>query len=173
VALAVLSLHGASYVALKTDGALHERARRWARRLLPTSAALVLAFVAASFVVRPDFTANFARWPWLVLFPVAAAGAFVAAFVLQRRPGDLAPFLATGALVALLLASAAAGLYPLLLPAGAGSAHPGLDIHNAASPEGSLRIALAVYLAGMAIVIAYTVNVYRVWRGKVSGPVYH
>jgi cytochrome d ubiquinol oxidase subunit II len=72
-----------------------------------------------------------------------------------------------------LLASVAAGLYPELLPARPGSAHPGLDIHNAASPAGSLRIALGVYLFGMALVVTYTVNVYRVWRGKVKGSVYH
>ena len=32
-----------------------------------------------------------------------------------------------------------------------------------------MTIALAVYLSGMAIVIVYLVNVYRVWRGKVTG----
>ena len=61
----------------------------------------------------------------------------------------------------------------MLLPARPGSAHPGLDIYNAASPAGSLRTALAVYVFGMAIVITYMVNVYRVWRGKVREPVYH
>jgi cytochrome d ubiquinol oxidase subunit II len=69
------------------------------------------------------------------------------------------------------VASVAAGLYPVLLP-GSEASHPGLDIYNAASPEGSLRIAFGVYLFGMLLVSAYLVNVYRVWRGKVQ-PVYH
>ena len=74
--------------------------------------------------------------------------------------------------IAGILASAAAGLYPTLLPALPGSAHPALDIYNAASPEGTLRIAFGVYLCGLALVVIYLVNVYRVWRGKVRD-VYH
>jgi cytochrome d ubiquinol oxidase subunit II len=130
-------------------------------------------FVAASFAVRPDFTENFARWPWLTLIPLAAAASLVASPVLHSRAGDRRSFLASCATIVFLLASAAAGLFPTLLPARPGSAHPGLDAYNAASPAGSLRTALAVYLFGMAIAITYTVSVYRVWRGKVEAPVYH
>ena len=75
-------------------------------------------------------------------------------------------------MIAGILASVAAGLYPRLLPAGPGSAHPGLDIYNAASPEGSLRTALAIYLWGLTLVALYQVTVYRLWRGK-ARDVYH
>jgi cytochrome bd-type quinol oxidase subunit 2 len=75
-------------------------------------------------------------------------------------------------MIAGILAAVAVGLYPTLLPARPGSAHPGLDIYNAASPAGSLRIALGIYLFGMMLVGIYLVNIYKVWRGKVS-EVYH
>jgi cytochrome bd-type quinol oxidase subunit 2 len=75
-------------------------------------------------------------------------------------------FASSAAIIASILGSAAAGLYPTLLPALPGSAHPGLDIYNASSPEGSLRIALAIYLTGMAIVAVYLIRIYRVWRGE-------
>ena len=67
VSLVLLSLHGAAYLFLKTDGAMQARARR---------AIGVLWWVGhrgrhrdrdASFRVRPDFTANFLRWPWLMI----------------------------------------------------------------------------------------------------------
>lgn len=173
VSVAVLALHGGSWIALKTEGELQQRARRLARGLWWAAGALVLAFVAASFAVRPDFTANFARWPWLVAFPAAAAACLLATPFTQARRDDRRAFLLSCGAIAFLLASAAAGLFPVLLPARPGSAHPGLDAYNAASPAGSLRTALAVYVFGMAIVITYTVNVYRVWRGKVREPVYH
>jgi cytochrome bd-type quinol oxidase subunit 2 len=60
----------------------------------------------------------------------------------------------------------AAGLYPVLLPATPGSGVAGLDIYNAAAPPHSLRIALIVYLLGLAIVTVYLVNVYRIWQGR-------
>ena len=75
-------------------------------------------------------------------------------------------------MIAGILASVAAGLYPTLLPSSPGGPHPGLDIYNAAAPENSLRIALWIYLFGMALVIIYLMNIYRVWRGKVTD-VYH
>jgi cytochrome d ubiquinol oxidase subunit II len=81
-------------------------------------------------------------------------------------------FLASAVLIAGTLGSAAAGLYPRLLPALADSAHPGLDIYNAASTSSSMRVALGIYLVGMAIVLVYMVNIYRIWRGKVTN-VYH
>jgi cytochrome d ubiquinol oxidase subunit II len=171
--VAVLSVHGAAFVAHKTEGAVQLRARTAALRLFPLEAALLAAVVAASFAVRPDFTANFGRWPGLALFPLLALASLVLLWRFLRRGEDLRALLASGAAIASVLASVAAGLYPMLLPARPGSAHPGLDAFNAASPAGSLRGALAVCLFGMALVIAYTVNSYRVWRGKLRGPVYH
>ena len=76
------------------------------------------------------------------------------------------PVAESASVVATLIGSAAAGLYPTLLPALPGSAHPGLDIYNAASPDGSLRIALGIYLVGMGIVVTYLWRIYRVWRDR-------
>ena len=96
--------------------------------------------------------------------------------VLGRRSpdADRQLFLATGALIVGLLGSVFSGLFPRLLPALAGTPNPGLDIYNAAAPPGSLAIALGIYLFGMAIVLTYLVNIYRVWRGKLAhGTSYH
>jgi cytochrome d ubiquinol oxidase subunit II len=172
LSVAVLSLHGAGWIALKTDGELQRRARRWASGLWWLAAVLLAVMVAASFVVRPDFTGNFVGHPWLLIVPLVALVATGLVPMFQRRRDDLQAFLATAVMIAGILGSVAAGLYPQLLPARPGSAHPGLDIYNAASPEGSLRIALGIYLFGLALVGIYLVNVYRVWRGTVS-KVYH
>lgn len=172
LSVAVLSLHGANWVALKTEGELQARARRFARVLWWPAMALLAAMVAASFVVRPDFTKNFGEHPALLIVPIVTLVAAVALLLFRMRNDDLRAFVAGGALIAGTLGSAAAGLYPYLLPARPGSPHPGLDIYNAASPEGSLRIALGIYLFGMVLVGIYLVNIYHAWRGKVRD-VYH
>ena len=172
LSVALLSMHGAAWVAVKTDGPLQQRARRYAGALWWAAMALLAAMVAASFVVRPDFTANFAAHPWLLLAPAVTVAAALAVRYFQGRQDDRRAFAAGAVLIAGILASVAAGLYPRLLPAAAGSAHPGLDIFNAASPEGSLRTALAIYLWGLALVVLYQVSVYRIWRGK-ARDVYH
>lgn len=172
VSVATLAMHGAAWIALKAEGDLQARARRFAAVLWWPALGLPLAMVAASFAVRPDFTRNFLQAPVLLLIPAAALAAIAAVPVFRRRHDDLRAFLAGSAYIAAILASVAAGLYPVLLPALAGSPHAGLDIYNTASAPSSLRIALGVYLFGMTLVLIYLVNIYRVWRGKVSG-VYH
>ena len=172
VSVAVLALHGAAWIALKTEGDLQARARRFARGLWWPAVALPAVMVAASFLVRPDFTRNFTASPWLIGVPALGIAAIVAVRVFQSRNDDLRAFLSGAAFIAAILASVAAGLYPQLLPSRGDSPHPGLDIYNAASPESSLRIALGIYLFGMVLVMVYLVNIYRVWRGKVR-QVYH
>lgn len=172
LSLGVLALHGAAWVALKTEGELQARARRFGRTLWSMAMGLLAAMIAASFVVRPDFTRNFLAHPWLTVVPVIAGSAALAIRVYQTRDDDLRAFIAVATLVAGTIGSVAAGLYPQLLPARPGSAHPGLDIYNAASPAGSLRVALGVFLFGMTLVAVYLVNIYRIWRGKVR-EVYH
>jgi cytochrome bd ubiquinol oxidase subunit II len=172
LSLATLAQHGAAWVALKTEGEVQARARRFAGRLWFMSTALLAAVVVASFAVRPDFTRNFLMRPWLGILPLIAAAAVVLVPMYQARRDDRKAFAAGGVMIASTVASVAAGLFPLLLPASRGSAHPGLDIYNSAAATGSLRVALGVYLFGMTLIGVYMINIYRIWRGKVQH-VYH
>jgi cytochrome d ubiquinol oxidase subunit II len=168
LSLILLAMHGAAYLALKTDGLMQARAWRAIGWLWwPATIGIVVIF-AASFRVRPDFPTNFLRWPILFVWPLVAFAGLGALQIFQRRRDEVRTFAATGTLIAGLLASVFSGLYPRLLPALPGSAHPDLDIFNAAAPPQSLRIALAIYVFGMLIVGLYLVRIYRVWRGKVA-----
>jgi cytochrome bd ubiquinol oxidase subunit II len=169
LSVATLALHGACWAALKTDGALQARARRFAAVLWIAAAVLLAVMIAASFAVRPEFTKNFRAQSLLLVLPLGALALLIVNRVAIARGHDRQAFMASSGYIAAVLAAAAAGLYPMLLPAVPGSAAGGLDIYNAAAPAGSLRIALVIYLLGLAIVSVYLVNVYRVWRGKAVG----
>ena len=166
LSLVTLSLHGATWLALKSDGMLQPRARAVIGPLWWAALALLAAMVAASFVVRPDFTANFSRWPALIVFPIVGIGGAGYLRWAWARHDNRGAFLGSATFIVGILASVAAGLFPKLLPSLPGGPHPGLDIYNAASPANSLRIALAVYVFGMVLVVVYLHNVYRVWKGK-------
>ncbi len=172
LSVAMLSVHGAAWIALKTDGELQARARRLARGTWWAAVILLAAMVASSFIVRPDFTRNFTAHPLLLVIPAATIAAVLGLRRALDRNLDRRAFLSSAATIAGILASVAAGLYPQLLPARPGGPHPGLDIYNTASTEASMRVALGVYLFGMALVITYLFNIYRVWKGKVK-EVYH
>ncbi len=167
LSLVVLCLHGASFLAMKTEGVLHERASQWTSWIWFGAVALVLLFVASSFLVRPTFEENYLHWPILLVLPLIVAGALAAIPVFNKRKQDGAVFAATCTLIASLLACAAAGLFPRLLPSLAGTAMNDITIYNAASSQHSLVTALILNSIGLLAVVAYTSAVYKVWTGKV------
>jgi cytochrome d ubiquinol oxidase subunit II len=68
-----------------------------------------------------------------------------------------------------MLASAAAGLYPNLLPAREG--HPyGLTIHNAAASHHALVVGLRWWSLGIALAIGYFIIAYRFLFGSRGEP---
>jgi cytochrome d ubiquinol oxidase subunit II len=174
LSLVLLALHGAAYLAVKTDGDLHDRAWRVVRVLWWPALAGIIAIFAASFSVRPDFPSNFLRWPVLFIWPLVALAALAGVRIASMRRLERETFFATSALIVGLLGSVFSGLFPRLLPSVVGSGQPGLDIYNAAAPPYSMAVGLAIYLIGMVIVLTYLVRIYRVWSGKVAhGTSYH
>src|SRR5579864_1942427 len=69
LAFTTLMMHGANYIAVKTEGALNERARRIARvGWLITQPLAILASIA-TFFVQPQVYTSFTQRPWGIIFP--------------------------------------------------------------------------------------------------------
>ncbi len=168
LSVAVLAMHGAAYLAMKTDGEIQTRARRAIGWLWWPVVALIAAMVAGSFPVRPDFAVNYLRQPTAFVVPAFGLVCLVAVRVFWSAPADRRAFLAGAGVIVGVLGSVAVGLFPRLLASPAGSSGISLDIYNAAASAHSLRVALGVYLIGMAIVVFYLTRIYRVWGGKVG-----
>ncbi|MGI4788331.1 MAG: cytochrome d ubiquinol oxidase subunit II [Janthinobacterium lividum] len=168
LSVAMLCLHGAAFLAMKTEGALQQRARRLTGGLWLVVLLLAFGFVTASVVVRPGFVDNFGHMPLLLLLPLVVVGMLAVIPLLIRRAQDTRLFAATSLLIVSLLGSAAAGLFPRLLPALGVHAASDLTIYNAASDSHSLVAALVMNLVGMSVVLTYTLYIYKVWGGKVQ-----
>jgi cytochrome d ubiquinol oxidase subunit II len=166
-AVAALGLHGALYVALKTEGALNERMRRSAGRLWPVTAALSAVALFATVQVRPAVLDNYRASPagWIIPLAVVTSLAGVAHFT--RAGQERNAFLSSCAYLTGMLAGAAYALYPALLPS-SGDPALALTIHNAAAGASSLAGGIYWWGAGMAIAVGYFILVYSMFRGKVS-----
>ncbi|MCW3015298.1 MAG: Cytochrome d ubiquinol oxidase subunit [Solirubrobacterales bacterium] len=164
----LLVAHGTAFLAVRGTGALAIRARRWARRLWWPEAALVAVLAWPTHAVRPSMLSNFTDHPWRLVFPVLAVGALVAVAVAQRTGAWGRAFVASSLLLAGLLSTAAAGLYPDILPAREGRPY-GLTIHNAASSDHALTVALYWWPVGIALAAAYFVFTYRLFFGRSPG----
>src|SRR5689334_1427978 len=130
LAVAVVAVHGALYLAMKTEGPLQSRARAIALRLLPAVALLEAAALSATLYIRPALLSNYNSTPVAWLIPALVAASLGAIFVSLRRDNDRAAFLSSTSFIAFTLAGAAWALYPVLLPATTGDGNA-LTIYNA------------------------------------------
>ena len=165
LSLAMFLMHGATYLTLKTDGALRERMAAWAGRLW---AGYVVMFVFASiatFWVAPWLFEGAGPSPltWACAAALLAAEFYLPVSLKDRRFGRA--FLASSVAIAAQIGLAAVALFPRLVPARPDLARS-LTIYNAASTPRTLTTMLIIVLVGMPFVVAYTAIIYRVFRGK-------
>lgn len=167
VTVALFALHGGLYMTLKTDGQWRDRYATWARKIFRVFAAAWLALAVAHFVLTPDPTAVFQARPWALAIPIVALLAAVGIPLNLKKERFRAAFASSCVLIASLMGLAGQSMYPNLVPSNP-SPEFSLNIQNAASSDGTLRIMLIIALIGMPLVVGYTIVVYRIFKGKVT-----
>lgn len=163
--VSMFALHGATYLRLKTEGDLQARLKRWIWTLSGVFFVLYMFATIATLVGIPHATRNFERFPWA--WGVVGANVLAAANVPRATWADrpLQAFVSSGLTILCLVALFGLAQYPNLLPSSLDPAFS-LTLTNAASSPKTLRIMQIVALIGMPFVVAYTVVIYWVFRGK-------
>ena len=193
VSLAMLLMHGAAWVTVKSDGVILARAERLLRWVAP---AFVLVYLAAgawlAFGIRgyaigsigldtqaasnPLLKEVMRTGSWLGDGPLGRWACFVAALaivaalsapVLATRRHHLSAFVASAIAVAATIGSAGLALFPFLLPSTI-DPRSSLTVWDASSSRGTLGVMLVVTTLLLPIVIAYTGWVHHVLRGRIS-----
>ena len=171
VSLAIgYALLGATWLVLKTEGALRDRAYHLSWYLL---FAILLAIGAVS-IATPFLHIQYARrwftWPNLVFtapVPIAVAAVTVALLRSLANRQDTQPFLLTLVLFALSYAGLGISIYPYIVP-------QSIDIWQAAAPRNSQLFMLVGVAVLIPLILTYTAWAYWVFRGKVlAGGGYH
>jgi len=163
--VAMFAVQGGIYLLIKTDGELHARIERAVPRLLVTFFVLNTLVVVALVLFHDQITKRYVEDIWPVIFPAGALAALVAAWVYVRRGEAFRAFIASSAMIALLLISGGIGLYPNLIISTIDPAYS-LTIFNAASADNTLVICLIFAIIGIPFILAYTTGVYYIFRGK-------
>jgi cytochrome d ubiquinol oxidase subunit II len=159
--------HGALWIAMRTAGAVRDRARALARPLWAWAAALTVVMSAVTFLVQPRVAEAFRDGPWRIVFPLGAVAALVGTPLAHRGGRDRVAFGLWSAFLALLLASAAFGLFPWLLPSSIDPRYA-LAIEEARAPDPSLRIGAVWWPIGIGLALAYTAYVHWRFSGRVA-----
>jgi cytochrome d ubiquinol oxidase subunit II len=166
-ALVALAGHGATFLAWRTDGEVHDRSRRVAGLLFPLLAVLWPIVTWATYEVNPDLLRAMPGRPLAWVGVLLAAGGLFAVFLGLSRARPLMAFLGSSAWITGMLVATAACLFPVMLRA---TTDPALSItaYNAGGSAQSLRVATGWWVIGFPIAIAYFVTLFRLHRRKVT-----
>jgi cytochrome d ubiquinol oxidase subunit II len=166
-ATVALAAHGATYLTLKTEGAVQDRSARFARVLWAMTVPLLLLISVESAAIRPDLREHAAQNPiwWLGLFVTCAAAiALVSGLVTGR---EMLAFVGSSLLIAGLLATGAAAIFPVVLHSTLAPENS-LTAYDVAAGPKSLAYAAVWWPIGFALATAYFIFVSRRYAGKVS-----
>src|SRR4029079_6797991 len=158
------ALLGATWLVMKTEGALRDRAYRLSWFLLIAMLGAIVAVSIASPCLHVQYTQRWFAWPNIILTaPVPIAVAAVTALLLRALTNkyDYQPFFLSLALFALSYAGLGISMYPFIVP-------QSITIWQAASPENSQVFMLFGVAVLIPLILGYTAWAYWVFRGKVK-----
>jgi cytochrome d ubiquinol oxidase subunit II len=163
--VALFMMHGAIYVVLKTEGELHDLMRGWVNNAIIFFVICYATTTMATLVYLPHMARSFRDYPALFIVPLGTMLA-IANIPREIHHGrDFPAFLSSSAAIAGLMLLVAVGMFPNLALS---RPDPSLSltIYNAASSQKTLKIMLLVAAIGVPLVLAYTTNIYYIFRGK-------
>jgi cytochrome bd ubiquinol oxidase subunit II len=158
--VATLAMHGALWVAMKSDGTLQQRVRYIASLSWFAVVFFTVILILLVPLIRPHFASRYAAHPWGLVFPILAFAGLVGIRLVARADRDAVAFICSCAYILTMLASAAFGHYPYLLPA-ISEGQAGLTIFNASTSDSGLSIGLCWFIPGVMLATAYFVFAYR------------
>ncbi|HEX8978864.1 MAG TPA: cytochrome d ubiquinol oxidase subunit II [Parasulfuritortus sp.] len=192
VSSSMITFHGANYLMHRTEGAIFERARKWA---IATGMITVAAFLLAGVFVGglpgyvitsavdpnalPDPLAktvamvqgawlnNFRQMPMLWLVPTlgVVGGLAGVAFAMARR--TLLAFVASALAMAGVIGTAGVSLFPFIMPSST-DPRSSLTVWDSVSSHLTLGLMLWATIIFMPLILIYTSWCYKVMAGKVT-----
>jgi cytochrome d ubiquinol oxidase subunit II len=160
--LVLCLLHGATFLCLKSTGAVRERAARLAGRLAWPSLLLVVVYAIWTVSISGG-------GPWRILAVAVPAVAAAGAAVLIRTGREGASFAATALTIGGTVAALFANLYPNVMVSSTTTAN-NLTVAGTASGNYALKVMTVVAGVMLPVVLIYQGWSYWVFRARVSTP---
>jgi cytochrome d ubiquinol oxidase subunit II len=192
VSSAMITLHGATYLAHRTEGDVQARAIRFGS---VAALVMIVGFLAAGVwlqsidgytitsVVNPAappdplaktvvreagaWMSNYHNMPIMWLLPVLGVVGAALSVLLMRRGKTLTAFVSSALALVGVIGTAGASMFPFVMPSSS-MPNASLTVWDSASSHLTLTIMLYATLIFMPIIIVYTSWAYRVMRGKVT-----
>ncbi|MCI4668018.1 MAG: cytochrome d ubiquinol oxidase subunit II [Bacteroidia bacterium] len=165
--LFLFMMHGAIYLAMKTDGRLFSKVTILLRR--STIAFIIMFSITTLYTVLyiPHLTDTFKSSPAYFILPLAGILSIANIPRLAKKREYWQAFIFSSLSICLFLLIVAVELYPVILYSTIDEAFS-ITAQQAASSNKTLRIMLRFSALGFPLVGLYTYFVYRTFRGKVQ-----
>ncbi len=166
VALVALTVHGANYLAVKTEDEMTARSRKLVSVGWYALVALTILSLIAVANLRDEILVNYRNYPITWLVPAAVIGSLAAIKYFNAKGNDKGAFIGSSAYLAFMLVGAVVALFPNILPA-IDPAHS-LTIYNSSAGSYGLGVGLIWWSVGIVIAVGYFVFLFRTFKGKVK-----
>jgi len=167
LALVLFTMHGAIWLALKSEGELHARMKKVTNTTWMAFVMIYLVVTLASFFSAPHLFEGLFGNPLFWIFLVLLIVGIIAIPVAAKAERFFHAFLASSLVILCMNGVAAIGLFPRMVPSSINLDYS-LTIYNASSTPRTHTVMLIITLIGMPIVIGYTIWIYRIFKGKVK-----
>ena len=193
LSLSMLTMHGGTYLALKTADPVNARARlaatvsAYATFVLFAAAGVWVSLAMEGYTILSEvdpagpsnpllkevgmeagaWLANYKAYPWTIAAPVLGFLGIIGTLVLTRGEHEGAAFVSSAIGVFGIVSTAGLSMFPFLMPSNL-DPRSSLTVWDASSSQMTLFVMLIVTVVFLPIIVAYTAFVYRVLRGKVT-----
>ncbi|ENR64999.1 cytochrome d ubiquinol oxidase subunit II [Brucella abortus] len=193
LSVTMLTMHGAAWLVLKTDGVIQARARAYGSVAALLTVILYIVAGAISWLwvsgyritsavvmdgpsnplqktVELDhgaWFANYANYPILLIAPALGILCALAVLATLRGGRELAPLLFGKLSIFGIISSVGVSMFPFILPSSI-DPQSSLTVWDSSSSHQTLFIMLVVTVVFIPIIVAYTAWVYKVLWGKVD-----
>ena len=158
--------HGANWLAIKSEGDLHDRAVTTAKVVWPVLLVVAVVFLVASWFATPLYN-NYLAHPILFLVILITVIALLGVRLYLARQSWFKAWFASALTIVGATFFGVIGLFPNLYPSSIDPSYS-LSAYNASSSPLTLKIMLVVVIIFVPIVLGYQIWSYNLFKGKVT-----
>jgi cytochrome bd ubiquinol oxidase subunit II len=164
--LLLFLVHGAAWLAVKSEGELRGKAVAAGKKLWPFLLAASVLFLAATYVSTSLYD-NYFQNPVLFLIVLITVLALLGIRIFLASQNPWKAWFASAVTIIGATFFGIIGLYPKMFPSSLNPAY-NLTAHNASSSPLTLKIMLIVALIFVPIVLVYQIWAYTLFKGKIT-----
>lgn len=167
-AIALFAMHGLLFLLMKTEGSFHDHLRKLAHPAMIQFILLYALTTTATLIYQSHMAQAFKERPYFFL--IAGLHILTIANIprLIHQGRDGLAFIFSSLNIIFLMVLFAIGTYPIVVRATNDPAALSLTIFNSSSTSETLHILLLIAGIGIPLVLAYTISIYYIFRGKVK-----